>query len=480
MIKKIAVLVIPMLLVFSVAQAVSTFNVSQGGTGVSTLTGIPYGSGTSPFGTVTIGTGLIFSTGTLTATGGAGSAVVIGGTTITGGTTGRVFYDNAGVLGEMTTTGSGTVLALATSPTFVTPTLGVASATSLNKLIITVPASSATLTIADGKTLTASNSITLAGTDGKGINIGAATTGTILIGNGSNMVLSTSTYPSSAGTNGFYLVSDGTNWTSAALTNASATVAGVVEEATASEFNAGTQTGGTGAELFLNPSILSGKNINGMLGNNIPKTWFNYQIPFILWTGAVVNDATTTFVNWVRNSTDVNVQSGGGGIYFSGTGADSIYLDRGMFYNSSPNVAFNSSSKVAVDFFAQMAATNTGDLSFGFGNVSASSYNGAYNATGTDRVQFNLKSTGELYATTSVAAGSTTNTQIMGITVSTFHDYRIELDASSAARFYIDGVLKATITTTLPSTSDTISLGFGRSNTATFVLMAPNVAMQMI
>ena len=61
-------------------------------------------------------------------------------------------------------TGSGSAV-FATSPTLVTPVLGVASATSVNKVAITAPAASATLTIADGKTLTASNSITLAGTD---------------------------------------------------------------------------------------------------------------------------------------------------------------------------------------------------------------------------------------------------------------------------------------------------------------------------
>ena len=52
-----------------------------------------------------------------------------------------------------------------TSPTLVTPTLGVATATSINKVAITAPATSATLTIANGKTLTANNSITFAGTD---------------------------------------------------------------------------------------------------------------------------------------------------------------------------------------------------------------------------------------------------------------------------------------------------------------------------
>ncbi len=72
----------------------------------------------------------------------------------------------AGVIEEIATTGSGNVVR-ATSPTLVTPTLGVASATSINKVTITAPTTSATLTIADGKTLTATNSVILAGTDGK-------------------------------------------------------------------------------------------------------------------------------------------------------------------------------------------------------------------------------------------------------------------------------------------------------------------------
>lgn len=61
-------------------------------------------------------------------------------------------------------TGSGGI-ALAISPSFTTPTLGVATATSINKVTFTAPATSATLTIANGKTLTANNSIALTGTD---------------------------------------------------------------------------------------------------------------------------------------------------------------------------------------------------------------------------------------------------------------------------------------------------------------------------
>jgi hypothetical protein len=76
-----------------------------------------------------------------------------------------------------------------TSPSFTTPSLGVASATSINKVAITAPATSATLTIADGKTLTSSNTITLTATDGSTLAIG--TGGTL----GTNAYTSTSYAP---------------------------------------------------------------------------------------------------------------------------------------------------------------------------------------------------------------------------------------------------------------------------------------------
>lgn len=68
-------------------------------------------------------------------------------------------------------TGSGS-LVFATSPTLIAPILGAATATSVNKVAITAPATSATLTIADGKTATISNTLTLTGTDGSSLNVG--------------------------------------------------------------------------------------------------------------------------------------------------------------------------------------------------------------------------------------------------------------------------------------------------------------------
>lgn len=61
-------------------------------------------------------------------------------------------------------TGSGNIVEQQ-SPTLTTPALGIATMTSLNKVSITAPATSAVLVIADGKTLTYNNSVTIAGTD---------------------------------------------------------------------------------------------------------------------------------------------------------------------------------------------------------------------------------------------------------------------------------------------------------------------------
>lgn len=79
----------------------------------------------------------------------------------------NTFTGHQTVEGVTSTGATGTgAFVFATSPTLITPTIGIATATSVNKLTITAPASSATLTIADGKTLTVSNTLTLAGTNG--------------------------------------------------------------------------------------------------------------------------------------------------------------------------------------------------------------------------------------------------------------------------------------------------------------------------
>lgn len=153
--------------------------------GVATATTVNKVALTAPAtgATVTIADGKTFTlSNTLTFTGTDASSVAFGagGTVAYTSNTLAAFAATtsaqlAGIISDETGSGA---LVFGTSPTLVTPTIGVATATSVNKVSITAPATSATLTVADGKTLTASNTLTLTGTDGSSIAFG--TGGTVI------------------------------------------------------------------------------------------------------------------------------------------------------------------------------------------------------------------------------------------------------------------------------------------------------------
>jgi hypothetical protein len=138
------------------------------GTSFNGITGL---SSTNPaaLGTVAVGTG--------TTTARADHVHPTTGLGLTSGTLAQFAATTssqlAGVISDETGSGA---LVFATSPTLTTPTLGVASATSINKVAITAPATSATLTIANGKTLTASNTLTFTGTDASSVAFGTGGT----------------------------------------------------------------------------------------------------------------------------------------------------------------------------------------------------------------------------------------------------------------------------------------------------------------
>lgn len=105
-------------------------------------------------------------------------SLVVGSTAISSGTTTRILYDNAGILGEYTISGSGTVVAMATSPVFTTPTLGVAGGTSLalNSCTIGSNGFCVTGTAAISSTLTsAAHTITSAASGALTVGLNGAT-----------------------------------------------------------------------------------------------------------------------------------------------------------------------------------------------------------------------------------------------------------------------------------------------------------------
>jgi len=112
----------------------------------------------------TTGTGIAVPAGKTMPVYNNGTNVVDVTTYLTSLTLGSALPVASGGTGVTSSTGTVAVV-LSNTPTLVTPVLGVASATSINKVALTAPATGSTLTIAVGKTLTASNSLTLAGTD---------------------------------------------------------------------------------------------------------------------------------------------------------------------------------------------------------------------------------------------------------------------------------------------------------------------------
>jgi hypothetical protein len=137
--------------------------------GVLTATSFNGNTITTGTGVLTLATGkTLTASNTLTLAGTDGSTASFGaGGTVAyqGGTLAQFAATTSaqlrGVLSDETGTGSAV---FATSPTLVTPVLGAATATSINGNTWT--AGTGILTIAAAKTLTASNSLTLAGTDG--------------------------------------------------------------------------------------------------------------------------------------------------------------------------------------------------------------------------------------------------------------------------------------------------------------------------
>ena len=121
------------------------------------------------------------TTGSIITAGGVGiaKALYVGTTSnFAGAATFSSTITYGGVTLTAAVTGTGKMV-LDTSPTLVTPVLGVATATSINKLTLTAPATSATLTVADGASLVTSGAYSLTLTTTALTNVTLPTTGTL-------------------------------------------------------------------------------------------------------------------------------------------------------------------------------------------------------------------------------------------------------------------------------------------------------------
>ena len=180
-------------------------------------------------------------------------------------------------------TGTGSVV-FATSPSLTTPTLGVASATSINKITLTTPATGSTLTIVDGKTLTASNTLTFTGTDSSSVAFGSG--GTVAYTSNKLSVFAATTSSELAG-----VISDETG-------------SGVLVFATAPTFTTSIDSGATFAAFASSTALTLGYTGTSSSTHNIG-------------TGAVASSNTKTINigtgGAAGSTTNVNLGSASGG-----------------------------------------------------------------------------------------------------------------------------------------------------------------------
>lgn len=157
-------------------------------------------------------------------------------------------------------TGTGVVV-FSTSPTLVTPVLGVATATSINKLTITAPATGSTLTIADGKTLTVSNTLTFTGTDASSVAFGAG--GTVVYTSNKISALSATSSAELAG-----VISDESGSGLLVFNNSPIFITPTLGVASATSLTLGTAlsvaNGGTGQTSFTDGGVIIGNAGNAL------------------------------------------------------------------------------------------------------------------------------------------------------------------------------------------------------------------------
>lgn len=208
------------------------------------------------------------------------------------------------------------------------------------------------------------------------------------------------------------------------------------------------------------------------------KAYRNYMIPVILG-GATsgLSAADWVLVSIGGNSDNISAYRFNYGT--SSANAGQAALGAIVHNGLGTQLTFAGAKKIITSWNITLNSAGTNDVKFGL--MEAGNYL-QYNTASKKEVCFSVKSDGTLWAHTSGGGGGTnhTETQITGITLTNNNLYRIEWNPGTSALFYVNGVLKATITTNLP-TSGNIYIGKGNYDVTNYVnaFSAPFVAVQI-
>lgn len=229
-------------------------------------------------------------------------------------------------------------------------------------------------------------------------------------------------------------------------------------------------------DAVLPKEVLDGANGSGLLG--LPFDYFlglgsllkNYQIFYLPYmTASSYNptyDSLWTFYSWSSTSCYLRYNYAS-----TSTSGGALYAQiKNNFYN---NLSFLS-KQVIVEF---MVNAEIGDqMGWGLGE-NYEPFRDYDNATKSSAC-FTTNTDGKLYAHTSNGS-SYTNVEITGITLNSANTYRIEVNPSENVKFYVNGILVATITTTLPISS-VMYFGFGTygNSKQIYVITAPYIMIK--
>ena len=363
-----------------------------------------------------------------------------------------------------------TVLNLFTSPTLVTPTLGVATATSLNGLTIT--SSTGTFTLTNGKTLSVSNTLTFTGTDSSSVAFGTGGTVTYTANNLS--VFAANTSAQLAG-----VLSNETGSGLAVFATSPTLTTPVLGAATATSINGLTLTSSTGTFTLTNGKTLSVSNTLTLAGTDGTTMTFPSTSATIARTDAA-NTFTGTQTIGALVATTVN-----GNTITAGSGVLTLAASKTLSASNTLTLAGTDGTTItfqASDTYVGRATTDTLtnktiDLSSNtFTATSAQLATALSNETGSSLVVFNTSPT-----LVTPVLGAATATSINGLTITSTNGTLTLVNGSSLVTAGANSItLTSTGATdvTLPTTGTLATLAGTEtlsSKTLTGAKVTPNV-----